>query len=340
MASKAEKLRLNASNAKDVASKYDSTVRLLNSGNEIVQVKKTAFSEPIPTENKSHNLQDIPDLHKLQSDSLSIPKMAPYFAKVPYEKIDANPFNARQVYHPEKVHQKALEIQAEGQLQPGIATIRNGRYVLAAGHYRWKGIGVAKYPTMDLMIHENLTDQDLYRISFKENSEREDQSAIDNALSWKSLLDQNLFQNQTEIAESTGISLPNVNKTLKILELPQAVVDFCREKGVQYFPLGSMYQLVLISKLTDTQTILEIAEKIYKGELSNTAIEEMRKTLEHPKQRKKKENPRQYEIVSDNQKCGYIKDFGSGKIMLQVNIADPVKRAEILNDLKSKFEVH
>lgn len=41
---------------------------------------------------------------------------AVYFARVPIEEIDPNPFNARQIYHPERVKEMATSILASGVL--------------------------------------------------------------------------------------------------------------------------------------------------------------------------------------------------------------------------------
>jgi ParB family chromosome partitioning protein len=40
---------------------------------------------------------------------------------------------------------------------------------------------------MDLMVYESLNDRELYSHSYRENAERETQTALDNALSWSSL---------------------------------------------------------------------------------------------------------------------------------------------------------
>jgi len=163
----------------------------------------------------------------------------PYFLRAAYSLIDENPFNARVNYKQQRIHKLALEIKADGQMVPGLATIRNGRIILAAGHYRWKSIGVALIGYMDLMIYEGISDRELYKLSYKENAEREDQTVIDNALAWKKLLDERVYESESSIAEETGISLPNVNKILSLLQLPKSVLNFIEEqeeKNLLYHP--------------------------------------------------------------------------------------------------------
>ena len=121
-------------------------------------------------------------------DSISSPPVA-----VPLELIDQNPFNARQIYKPSRVNKLAASIALHGQEQPGIATRRNGRVILAAGHYRLRALKLNNAKTMILVIHEGLTDKDLYAFSYRENAEREPQTTLDNALSWRQMLDDGLY---------------------------------------------------------------------------------------------------------------------------------------------------
>jgi ParB family chromosome partitioning protein len=261
-------------------------------------------------------------------------KKAPYFKRVDYDLIEPNPFNARQTYLPQKVNKMAIEISADGQLTPGVATIRNGKYVLAAGHYRWKGIGVAKIGFMDLMIHEDISDQELYKLSFKENEERNGQSALDNALAWKLLLDKNLYENETQISEVTGLSLPNINKTMSILNLPERVLIYIKEQDVNNFGLSPLYELVQYSKVASEQETFNMAEKIITDGYGRDQIAEARKLRQAPKVRKQKEMANNYKLPNN----GYIKEFGSGKVVFEANITDPEVRRQLIEELKNRFQ--
>lgn len=263
---------------------------------------------------------------------------AVYFARVPVEEIDPNPFNARQIYHPERVKEMATSILASGQLMPGLATKRDGRTVLAAGHYRWKGIRTAGLPYMNLMIHEGLSDQELYKISFKENDERTAQSPLDNALSWKRLLDDSVYPNESAIAEATGISLPNINKTLSILRLSENTLEFVRQKPEQY-ALSALYELVLLEKAAGPDVAGQMARKLSEEDIGRKEVAELRAQYENPKPRKTKENSRQYKIHIDGRHAGFIKEWDSGKVALEVNLADPPARERLVAELKSRFNL-
>ena len=257
---------------------------------------------------------------------------------VSVELIDINPHNARRIYRPERVSELAASIGAHGQDVPGIATYRNGRYILAAGHYRLRAIKLLGLKTMDLMIHENLSDKDLFAYSYRENAEREGQTALDNALCWQDLLDSGLYSSETELAEVTGMSLPNINKTLRILKLSDAVLELVKEEPA-VFPLSALYELALYETVSSPAASLELAKLIKVGEAGRKEVQEARGRLEHPKTRKTKETSRQYKINRSGQSIGFVKAWDSGRVALDVVITDPGERNDILEVLKARFGI-
>jgi len=59
--------------------------------------------------------------------------------------------------------------------------------------------------------------------------------------------------------------------------------------------------------------------------------------LENPKHRKAREGARQYRIGTGSSQIGTIKEWDSGKVMLEVKLDDPAKRAELVLDLRKRF---
>lgn len=258
---------------------------------------------------------------------------------VPVNLIDDNPYNARRIYRPERVSQLAASIGAYGQDTPGIATIRHSRYLLAAGHYRLRSLRVLGKPTMDLMVHDGLTDRELFEYSYRENAERETQSALDNAMSWRDLLEKKLFASETELAEATGMSLPNVNKTLKILQLSEPVLDIVKEDPV-LFAMSALYELTLYEAAAGQQPAIAMARLLQAGDAGRKEIQEARAQIEKPRARKRKETSRPYKIEKSGAYIGLLKVFGdSGRVVLDVVFSDPTSREQALVELKARFGV-
>lgn len=261
----------------------------------------------------------------------------PYYEEADIGAIDENPFNARRLYRPERVHELAGEIRADGQLVPGIATIRNGRVVLAGGHYRFKALKLAGFKRMKLLVHPELTDQQLYQLSYKENAEREAQSPLDNALAWRALIDQGIYANETAIAEVTGMSLPNINKTLAILKLSDGVLDTVKERP-ESFALSTLYQLTLLERVAGPAVAGVMAIKVRDEIAVCRDVEEARARYESKTARKQKETSRQHRLLgADGSPLGVLKDWDSGKVSFEITLKDPAQRQALVEELKAKF---
>jgi ParB family chromosome partitioning protein len=241
------------------------------------------------------------------------------------------------VYKHSRITELAASISAHGQEQPGVAAKRGGRFVLAAGHYRKKALLAVGKSTIDLLVYPEMSDQELYSHSYRENGEREAQTSLDNALAWKNLLDQKVFSDATAISVATGISLPNVTKTLRALDLSQQVLDVVTEEP-ETFTLSVLYELVLFEKDAGTSNAIDMAVRVRSGEASRRDIEEARRLAgEDKKPRKLKEVSRQYKILRGGKSVGQLKDWDSGKVSFEVLLDDPKERAALVDELRAKF---
>ncbi|WP_426172576.1 ParB/RepB/Spo0J family partition protein [Pseudoduganella sp. R-34] len=257
---------------------------------------------------------------------------------VDLDQIVENPFNARRVYLPTRIAELAASIGTHGQDIPGIATIRNGKYVLAAGHYRFKALSRINKPML-LLIKPGLTDRQLYEISYRENQEREDQTTLDNALSWRDLLDRGIYTSETDLATATNISLPSINKTMATLNLKEEVLSIVREHPAD-FGISIIYELVLLQDVADIEVVVDAANGSREGRLSRDGITEIRKKLEVPKPgRRPKQTSRIYKIQQEGRAIGSMKTWDSGKVSLEVTLLDPNERHELITELQARFKL-
>ncbi|WP_354687264.1 ParB/RepB/Spo0J family partition protein [Cupriavidus necator] len=287
----------------------------------------------------SHESAAAPREEGRKKNILRAPRASnePYYEEADIGLIDENPFNARRLYRPERVHELAESMRADGQLVPGIATIRNGRRVLAGGHYRFKALKAAGIQRMKLLVHEELTDQQLYQLSYKENAEREAQSPLDNALAWRALIDQGVYTNESAIAEATGMSLPNINKTLAILKLSDSVLDTVKERP-DPFALSTLYQLTLLERVAGPAVAGVMAIKVRDEIAVCRDVEEARARYESKTARKQKETSRQHRLLgADGSPLGVLKDWDSGKVSFEITLLDPAQRQALVEELKARF---
>mgnify|MGYP000721129810 CR=1 FL=1 len=258
---------------------------------------------------------------------------------VSLDLIDEIPLNARAIYRPERIREIAESISASGQDTAGIAIRRNGRFLLVAGGYRFRALKLLADRPMELKIlDESTTDQQLYEISFRENDERESGSALDHALVWKRLLESGVYSNESQIAVATKKDLSMVNRIMSALQLSDSVLALVRENPNQ-FGVTVLSELVLYEKAAGTERAVDAAKRIGEGELSRKDLNTLRTKIEQPKDRKRKENSRQYKIRVDDKEVGFIKEWDSGKLTLDVIIENHEEKVALLNDLKSRFNL-
>ncbi len=238
------------------------------------------------------------------------------------------------------MQERAASIATHGQKTPGLAApdpSRPGHYILIDGHYRKRALASAGKLEMECFVENDLSDLDFYRLSFMLNEQRSDQSALDNAIAWRQLLDEGKVQKEEDICELTGISAGTVNKTLALLRLPESVLSVMRERP-NAIGIAAGYELTLYYKLAGEDRTRELATRIMTDGLSSREVESIRKQVQEGKSRKVKEISRQYKIRTDGgQLLGTIKEWDSGRVMLDVQLSDRSAREALVEALKARF---
>ncbi len=256
---------------------------------------------------------------------------------VPLSLIDENPFNARHIYRPSRVSELVSSMGEHGQDTPGTATIRNGRFILAAGHYRRHALIALRAPTMLLVIKEDITDRELYELSYRENAEREPQSALDNALSWRNLLDSGVYPDEAGLAKSLGQSPANINKTLAILKLSEPLLDMIAEDPSK-FAMSALYELTLLEKDAGFEETRALVVAIAAGEAGRKEVQEARARLSSRASRKPKTFSRRYDIKGDGRCVGALREWeASGKVVLDVMFKDAKDRAQFIEEMRVRW---
>jgi ParB family chromosome partitioning protein len=261
--------------------------------------------------------------------------------RVPLALVHDNPLNARHIYDPEAVKALAASIATRGQLVPAPAARHPdlpGQVVLIDGHYRKRALLAAGKTDIECVIQDVSNELDMYRMSYLINEERNAQSPLDNALAWQKLLVEQKVPDGAGIAELTGLSTAAVAKTMAFLKLPEPALAKLREKPAK-FGIAIGYEIYQLSKLLAERELLELMDRTVEEDLSSRSLEALRGKLEQAKPRKKKEVSRQYRIKSGQAQIGFIKEWDSGRVALDVNLADPKEREALVEELKRRFQL-
>jgi ParB family chromosome partitioning protein len=145
----------------------------------------------------------------------------------PIELVRRNPDQPRRTFREEDLVELSDSIREKGVLQPILvrpAPGARGEYQIVAGERRWRAAQRAGLKTIPIMVRE-LDDLAVLEIGIIENVQRADLNAIEEALSYKVLIDK-FGQTQEMIAQTVGKSRSHVANTLRLLSLPDSVQHY------------------------------------------------------------------------------------------------------------------
>ena len=182
----------------------------------------------------------------------------------------------RKHFDEEALKELADSIAMHGVIQPLLVRpLSDGGYQLIAGERRWRASRMAGLSQVPVVVRE-MTDEEAMELALIENLQREDLNPIEEAEGFKLLMDTYSFT-QEQAAEKVGKSRPAVANALRLLSLPEAVLDMVKQ-GI----ISSGHARTLIP-LTDEKLIIKLAEEISQKELSVRETERIVKTLLKPK---------------------------------------------------------
>ena len=195
--------------------------------------------------------------------------------------IEPNKDQARKQFDEAALSELADSIAQHGVLQPLLVRpLIGGGYQLVAGERRWRASRIAGLTQVPVVIKE-LSDTEAAVISLIENLQREDLNPVEEALGFASLM-KDFSLTQEEAAQKVGKSRPAVANALRLLKLPEKVLDMVRENKL------SAGHARALATIEDEKVLISTAELIVEKGLSVRAVEKLVKTLTAEKKEKAK----------------------------------------------------
>lgn len=153
---------------------------------------------------------------------------------VEVDKIKPNPFQPRKEFDEAKLNDLARSIRQYGVLQPLVVSRKEvekqdgglaSEYELVAGERRLRAsklAGLREVPVLIRAGHDD--DKTKLELAIVENLQREDLNPVDRAKAFDQLVKEFGFKH-TEVAEKVGKSREYVSNTIRLLALPQDMLD-------------------------------------------------------------------------------------------------------------------
>ena len=233
------------------------------------------------------------------------------------KNIYPNQDQPRRVFDEEKIKILSESIKNYGVLQPIVLKPDDkGKYMIIAGERRYRASKLARKSDIPAVI-KDIPMKDIMEIALIENLQREELNPIEEALAYRSLI-KNYEVTQEEISEAVGKSRPHITNTLRLLNLPQKIMDMIDQSQIT---AGHGKALL---RVNDENLQLELANKVIAEELSVRATEALAKKIceDNIKEVPKKSKEKDVFIVDVEEKLRNI--FGTN-----LNISKGKKKGKI-----------
>ena len=148
---------------------------------------------------------------------------------VALEALKPGRFNPRRNFPEAQIAELATSIRERGLVQPLVVrpSGASGKsFEIVAGERRWRAAQVARLKEVPVVVR-SLSDKEAIEIAIIENVQREDLNAIEEAEGY-SVLMENHGYTQEDLAKVIGKSRSHLANTLRLLKLPNRVLDLVR----------------------------------------------------------------------------------------------------------------
>ena len=212
--------------------------------------------------------------------------------EVSVEDIIPNRFQPRLAFDEKALKDLAESIKIHGIIQPLVLRRLNDKFEIIAGERRYKAACMAGLTKVPAIIKE-IDDNKSAEIAVVENLQRKNLTAIEEAQSYKKILDKG-YITQEELAARMGVSQPTIANKLRLLNLSQEVQDALLGNKISERHARSllaitdqniqvqMLRRIISERLTVRQTDEEISKLLGKPINNSTPVEEKNNIYDTP----------------------------------------------------------
>lgn len=165
-------------------------------------------------------------LESLFEDAAESPESG-QVTELPLREIEPDPDQPRKTFAPESLDELARSIQQHGLLQPiAVRSGPDGMYRIIAGERRWRACRLAGLTQVPVVIKE-VNQEQAMELALIENLQREDLDPVEEAQGVRQLMER-CSLTQEQAAEKLGKSRSALANTLRLLNLPDEVLDLLK----------------------------------------------------------------------------------------------------------------
>lgn len=154
----------------------------------------------------------------------------PSTREIGIDQIVRNPSQPRRRFDEHDLQTLADSIATHGILQPLLLRTLDdgtGRFEIVAGERRWRAAQLAGLHQVPALVRK-FDDLNTLEVSIVENVQRADLNPIEEAQAYQQLIER-FGRTQQSIADSVGRSRAHIANTLRLLGLPEEIMDHVRD---------------------------------------------------------------------------------------------------------------
>lgn len=190
--------------------------------------------------------------------------------------IIPNRFQPRLVFDEKALNELADSIKEHGIIEPIIVRQLNDKYEIIAGERRYKAACIAGLTKVPVIVR-NLSDYKSAQVAVIENVQRRNLNPMEEAKSYKRILDQGL-KTQEELAKEIGVSQSTIANKLRLLSLAEPVKQALSENKISERHARALLKLSSLDKqeemlnkvINERLTVKDLDDEIKKLDTSTT----------------------------------------------------------------------
>ncbi|RQR26515.1 MULTISPECIES: ParB/RepB/Spo0J family partition protein [unclassified Burkholderia] len=263
--------------------------------------------------------------------------------KVAVKDCIPNPFNPRVFYSESSLHELALTLKREGQIEP-IKVTRlpefPGKLVVIDGQRRLRATSINGDETITATFRTDHTPEQLYTIAYRANHDHERQTIFDDAVAWKRLLDEKVFPDQNTLAEKIGKDKASISKTLSLNALPNTLLERMASAN-EVVGLQAAYFLKLIFERLGEPAADRLLTAVIDRKKS---VRDLENFLRAQSDGNKKTGRTRYSVRHDfaleSRAIGQLKTYPDGRLDLQLKGVDASHQESLADRLKTVIDAY
>lgn len=202
--------------------------------------------------------------------------------KLPIDKIVPNRFQPRTIFDDEKIEELSRTIHTHGVIQPIVVrSTADNHYEIIAGERRYRAMKKLQWTEVPAIVR-NLTDKETASIALIENLQREELTAIEEAVAYQKLLELHELT-QEALAQRLGKGQSTVANKLRLLKLPEEVKQAILKRDI-----SERHARALIA-VKDQPLQLQMLQQTIENDWNVRHLEEQIHMLLHPEEAEQEE---------------------------------------------------